>query len=147
MPIWLFRNFHHWRVVWTITLIANRLRYFKRFDLLKRPVTDSVKKMKWQKLRRQKKTLDTSSAKKNVNKKDLEYTEHQWQWQGGPDPMRDPSAASAPTENLFWQPRISFRKENPGLITIPILFSWPFAIMDRCETVCLCKLTVKVLSY
>jgi len=56
----------------------------------------------------------SSSAKKNVNKKDLEYTEHQWQWQGGPDPMRDPSAASAPTENLFWQPRISFRKENPA---------------------------------
>jgi len=53
----------------------------------------------------------SSSAKKNVNKKDLEYTEHQWQWQGVPDPMMD---ASAPAENLFWQPRISFRKENPA---------------------------------
>lgn len=59
-------------------------------------------------------TLSSSSAKKNVNKKDLEYTEHQWQWQGGPDPIRDPSEASAPAENLFWQPRISFRKENPA---------------------------------
>ena len=67
MPIWLFRNFHHWRVVWTITLVSNRLRYFKRFDPLKRPATDSVKKNEMTEIASSKKKPSTPVALKRMS--------------------------------------------------------------------------------